>query len=253
MAKKQAKPVVAKTAKTEPVVPSDVVLMSLWRNDVGRDQEQRIEHLLAKESVTRWVWVTGNNNDATEEVLARYAAANPAITLIHYDSEDVGTNPDERLMRLSQTASVGLDDVREGDAFWCVHESDLISPVDVVTRLLQMQGDEPKVCAGMVWLGEEIGRCWYDTYAYRWDGGMFQNAPPYHSCVNLQDYFEVHSAGSVVLMPAAPLRDGIRMERGGLVELSYKLRDAGYRIVVDPKLNIIQPIHLWTSAAHASY
>ena len=63
MAKKQAKPVVAKTAKTEPVVPSDVVLMSLWRNDVGRDQEQRIEHLLAKESVTRWVWVTGNNND----------------------------------------------------------------------------------------------------------------------------------------------------------------------------------------------
>ena len=249
MAKKQAKPVVAKTAKTEPAQPTDVVLMSLWRNDVGRDLDRRIEHLLAKESVTRWVWVTGNNDDATEEVLAGYADGNPAITLIHYDSEGVGTTPDERLMRLSQTASVGLDDVREGDAFWCVHESDLISPVDVITRLLAMQGDEPKVCAGWVMLGE----IFYDTYAFRWNGQMFTNHPPYSPAYTPDAPFVVDSAGSVLLFPAQPLRDGIRMERGGLVELCYKLRDCGLRVVVDPTLRIDQPIHLWTSAAHASY
>jgi len=253
MTKKATRPATKQVSEPQPVKPADVVLMSLWRNDVGRDLEQRIDRLLAKESVTRWVWVTGNNDDATEDALAAVASKRDDVTLIHYDSPTLGTNPDERLARLSETASVGLDDVRETDAYWCIHESDLISPVDVVTRLLAMQGDEPKVCAGMVWLGDQIGQCWYDSYAYRKDGVWFTNSFPYHACVDMENPFEVHSAGSVMLFPAAPINAGMRMERGGLIELSQKLREAGYRIIVDPKLNIIQPTHLWTSAQHASY
>lgn len=234
---------------------TNTVLMSLWRNDVARNLSARIEHLLAKTGVSRWVWIVGNSDDRTESVLRNVAAGNPLVDVVRYDSRSTGDSPDARMIRLSESANAGFDRWRIVDEQWCCHESDLISPVDVVTRLfhtghIRTQPEHSGFAvAGWVTLGDRF----YDTYAYRKNGVKFINDPPFHADITLDKPFTVDSAGSVLLFPAEVLRKGVRMTVGGLPEFCDKLRALDYTIWVDPKIQIQQPINLWTGAAHPTY
>lgn len=233
-----------KARKTKP----NVVMMSLWRDDTNKRLEDRIQALLSKEGVTRWVWVVGNSQDATEDILRQTAKRynRRDITVIRFDSDNVSEVPRDRAIRLSETANAGLDTVRDDDDVWVIHESDLVSPDDVVTRLLSHGKDS---VAGMVWLGE--GGKFYDVWAYRKDGVKFRAHHPYHAAYIPDGVFEVDSYGSVFSFPAQALRDGVRCKDMCVLDICAGLKKKGYTLWVDPTLDIIQPRDLFISRGHA--
>lgn len=251
MAKKAVKK--ATPAPAAPVVPADVCMMSMFRDDEQRGLVERIQHLLDKQGVDRWVWIVGNSSDQTETILRAVAAERSDVTVLRYDSDVLGDDPDSRLTRLSQTANAGLADVRDTDAYYIIHESDLRSPADIVPQLMTVASEGNRAVAGMVWLGEDE-RVFYDSWGFTAaDGGNFTNQPPHHPTINRERPFEVRTAGSILLFPAQHLRDGLRLTWGGMRELCLNLKARGVSIWVHPHVNIVQPVALWTSMSHATW
>lgn len=218
-------------------------MMSLWRDDMNMKIHERVDHLRSKSYPNlRYVWVVGDSNDETEEYLRRTSIHDNRITVIRHDTHVLGEHPDVRLERLSLTLNAGLMAVRKKDTYILHHESDLITPHDIVEQLLATGRD---VVGGWVTLGD----IFYDTYLYRKDGVHFTNHAPYHTCYKPDELFELDSIGSVVLYPA---RAGVYCQKGGLVEICQQLKAQGYSIWCDPRIKIIQPHDLFTSRSHAS-
>ena len=224
-----------------------VVLVSLWRNDAARALPERAAHLLAKTyPALRWLWVVGDSTDATTDHLAAIAAADGRdITVLDLgDTGAVPATPEGRLVRLSRTVNAALAQVRATDAVVCCHESDLLSPPDVVERLLA----PGHACMGAWPMLRGLAQaCFYDTWAVRGlDGRTFTNHPPYHPEYRADAPFEVSSFGSVYLFPAAAVRRGLRADTLAVVDLAHGLRAQGYPLWVDPTCEVVQPAALWT-------
>lgn len=221
-------------------------MMSLWRDDANKNLQWRMMHLLEKTDVSRWIWIVGDTTDDTERILRDWTALMPDkdITIIRHDTHIDGEAPKTRLLRLSETANAGLDAITQTDDYVVIHESDLISPVDIVCQFLT-SGKE--VIAGWPMLGG----IFYDVWAYRKDGQMFRNTPPYHACYRTDELFEVDSVGSVWMFPARDIVAGVRMADRGCLDICGALRSSGKTIWVDPRIIIEQPRELWTSRAHA--
>ena len=218
-------------------------MISLWRNDAGRELEARIEALLAKTyKALRYVWVAGDSEDETETVLREAAARSKRdVSVIRHDTHIKGEDPIERVSQLSRTASAGLDAIRKDDDFCLIHESDLESPDDIVQRLLAAGH-----CPVAAW--PVLEGMFYDTWAFRADGENFSNDAPYHARYKADEPFEVDSFGSCYMFHAADVRWGLRCEIGGAVELSDKLRRLGRALWVDPRIIVRQP--MGTYVAH---
>ena len=226
-----------------------VMMMSLWRNDAGRRLDERIEHLLSKNYPNlRWVWVVGDSEDGTESALREIAKSNLMIEVVRADTGIEGSEPHDRLRRLSQSASVGLDQARLQDRYIVVHESDIISPVDVVERLLAT-GKCP-VAGWPVLTCQDGTKIFYDTWAYRREGVKFSNTLPYHFCYRADELFQVDSVGTVWMFHAQDARAGVRCEKLAAVELCRKLKELGRTIWVDPTLEVFQRPDLWVPQPH---
>jgi hypothetical protein len=226
-----------------------VVLLSLWRDDAERCIQARMEHLLSK--ATRYMnlrlcWLVGDSSDNTEELLRRMAMETwVPVEVIRHDTGIPGTDERSRRRRLAETCNAGLDAVRADDDFVIIHESDLASPVDVVGQLVAhgLAGRCP--VAGWPVLPVTNPPLFYDVWAYRRDGKLFTNLPPYHDCYRADEPFEVDSVGSCWMMHAADVRNGARMDGMACVGLCDVLRSMGRRIWVDPSLIIAQEPTLW--------
>lgn len=232
--------------KTIPNIPK-VAMLSLWKDDTGRKLEERIDHLLAKSYANlRFVWVVGDSSDGTEDVLRAVAALDKRVTVIRHDTHIEVSDPDTRLLRMSQTANAGLQTVRKTDKYVVIHESDLITPVDVVEQFLATGKD---VIGGSVWLGD----IFYDTFCYRKHGQLFSNSLPYHpEYVHDAINEDMDCIGSCWMFPAAAIHKGLTCPRHGAVELCKGLKAMGYNICFDPRIRIIQPTDLFTSRSHAN-
>lgn len=237
-----------------------VVMLSLWRNDSSRNFTDRVSHLLSKSYPRlRWVWVVGDSRDLTETLLRDVAKGHNghrSIKVIRADTGIEGDEPEARLRRLSLTANAGLEAIRPEDDYVLIHESDLISPVDLVERFLE-SGKSP--IAGWPVLSDVF----YDIWAYRGtDGVKFTGLPPYHEAYKPDAVFEVASVGSCWMFraedalpsassgqaPSAPFGSGgVRCEKWGAVELCRKLKRLGRRIWVDPTIRIEQPMGLFVA------
>jgi hypothetical protein len=219
-----------------------VVLMSLWRNDYKRRIGERASRLLDKTYPNiRFVWVVGDSEDETETYLREVARFRPDrdITIIRHDTHIEGNDPSTRVKRISQTYNAGFDDVRDDDDYWCLHESDLTSPPDLIERFLGSG-----LCPVAGWV--TLDGMFYDTWAYRKDGRHFTNGEPRPS-----EPFTVDSFGSCALWHAGDLRAGVRTDSFDFVELCEKLRKRGWQLWVDPRIEIVQPHDLWVPYAHA--
>ena len=229
------------------------VMASLWMNDADRQIQARMERLTSHVAPgpLRFAWGVGDSQDGTPDILREYADAHPGldIEIVDVTTGMASTNPAERVARKSKATSKLLDTVRATDDVWIHHESDLTSPYFLPEAMVNL-GD---VGAGMVWLQHPNGRkAFYDTWAYRKGGRQFEMAYPYHPCYTPGAPFEVDSVGSCFSMPASAIRDGLRCEKMDVLELTTKLRqDYGYRIMVDPDVDIYQPYDLWVAYAHA--
>lgn len=229
---------------------SQVVMLSLWRNDEERRIGERMRHLTSKTyPALRWIWVCGDSDDATGEILREYAAE------MQYEDKDIaviehhtpwthGAGMAHRLKRISASVTEGLHTVRKSDEYVIVHESDLVSPPDLVERFL-LTGKCP--IAAVTWLPQEGGsRYFYDIWAFERHGARFANVPPYHACWKPDQLFEVDSVGSCWMMPAQPIRDyGICCHIEATREICKKLRRRGHTFWVDPTIEVIQPRDLW--------
>lgn len=218
-----------------------VVMVSLWRNDTARRLTERAEHLLAKTYPRlRWVWVVGDSTDATwlrlHQVQARHRRANVDVLDIG-DTGHPGTDPNARMRRLSAAVSAGLERVRPRDHYVLCHESDIVSPEDVVERLVDLAESKGQaVVGGWPMLGDLM----YDCWAYRSQGKHLSNHTPRPAAP-----FELDSIGTVYLMPAWPFHDGLRCQRNGAVELCQAMRQRGYKVWCDPSITVTQPMDLW--------
>jgi hypothetical protein len=139
--------------------------------------------------------------------------------------------------------------VRPEDDYLLLHESDLHTPPDLVGRFLK---DGLCPIAGWITLTVNGYQMFYDTWAYRKDGQMFSNYPPYHPCYTPDQPFEVDSFGSCWLCYAEDIRAGARCERLAVLDLCRQFKDKGRRLWIDPTIPVVQPTALWTSREHAA-
>lgn len=228
----------------------NVVMLSIWMNDADKDLSKRVNHLLSKTGVKRWLWMIGDNDDDTEDKLRALIARHGGqdITLLRHDTHIEGDAPITRLLRLSETYNAGLDALRPDDEYLIIHESDLRSPQRLVKLFLDT-GQCPIAGWPVTDLG--AGPVFYDTFAYHRNGVMFSNNAPYHPCYDPTDLFEVDGVGSVWMMHAADIRTGVRCDTMGCRDMCKQLKARGRTLWVDPLIQIVQPAHLCTVTEHA--
>jgi len=228
-----------------------VVMLSLWRDDVARNLKQRAFHLLSKSYPTmRWVWVVGDSSDDTYEQLVEVrnqVYGYRRIDIYNMDTGIVGEDPITRRRRLGQTANKWLEAVQDEDDYLLMHESDIISPVDVVEQFVNHAavGRCPIAAWPILPVGENKA-VFYDIWAYRKDGVMFTNNPPFHACYKADEAFEIDSVGTCWMFEADDARQGARFGDEAVLTLCRTLKTMGRTFWVDPKLIVVQPHELWT-------
>lgn len=236
--------------------------ISMWYADAGKHLADRALHLFRKVGVDRWIFSVRPYRDATQYFLSSLA------DYVGVDCEII-IEPDEqlkdRLPRLSAAGDNALDHVRGSEAYVLWHESDLFTQdtvaVDLGNASLPTAGT-PAAIGGWPMLShhpdhQSLGirtpkrmTCdppfFYDTWGYRKDGVRFGNQPPHHECYRSDAPFQLDSVGSVVLIDAAYIHAGCRMNGNGLVGLCDSMRERNGEVWCDPRVPVVQPFELWT-------
>lgn len=226
-----------------------VAMISMWMNDASRRLNDRADMILNKSySNLHWIWLVGDSTDGTAQLLQqrvaeRWADRADRVKLLQFETGLTVSNGEERLKRISATMNVGFDCITREDDYVIVHESDLESPTDLVERMLAT-GKCP--LAGWVTLQvNPVENVFYDTWAFRCNGKLFSDKPPYCDNYKPDEPFTVDSIGSVWLIHAQDVLDGVRMDARACYEYTTKLRTRGRTLWVDPTLRIVQPADLW--------
>lgn len=226
-----------------------VMLCSMWRNDTQRALADRVEHLLLKAECwpsLRFTWVVGDSTDGTADALRELSTGyEDAVTIV--DIGDTGIKGDDapsRLRRLSVTGNHYWPLCAKAD-YVLVHESDIVSPYDLVPRMVAAA--ERGICPVAAWPVIEIApgmRWFYDVWAYRKDGVRFTNEPPYHQAYRADRPFTVDSFGTVFMFHGEdpPL---VHMDKRAVLDICWHLREQGRTLWVDPSIVVEQPMVLW--------
>lgn len=226
-----------------------VVMCSLWRNDCNRRIVDRVDHLLAKaESYPnmRYVWVVGDSRDDTTQALAELSYGYEVQIVDIGDTGIEGEDVPTRLRRLSETGNEWWNWIDDAE-YVMIHESDILSPANVVNQLVAHAERGRCPIAGWPTIklrGEQGVSYFYDTFCYRKDGVRFTNDVPYHSCYRYPEPFQVDSFGTMYLFHAedVPL---VRFHDRAVLDLCQQLHEQGRTLWVDPTLKVVQPYDLW--------
>ena len=226
--------------------------ISMFRWDAGKHLVRRVSHLLAKRGVDKWIFMVRPEMDMTAAMLQTYEGAKVNVIQEWWPAVE------DRMIRLSVAADVALSAATDAGAdriLW--HESDLISPTDVVGLLARTDGTivggwpvlpghetpaELMLHTGAVRLDTEK---FYDTWGYRHQGERFTNEPPYAPAYRPDAPFQLDSVGSVALIDASAIRRGARFSPGAFVNLCGTARAGGGTVWCDPRVKIVQPLELW--------
>jgi len=225
-----------------------ITMISLWRNDANRKINDRIKHLLEKNREgLRYLWVVGDSTDHTEDILRWTAEHHDNIVVLRYDTMIVGEDLVTRWERLSACVNAAFAAVRKEDDYVIVHESDIISPEDIVDKLVNHAREGR--CPIAAW--PMLGLVFYDVWAYRAynnDGKLthFKNNYPYHDVYKPDEPFRVMSCGTLWILHAKDAR-WIRVVDRAVVEVCDILTTNGAQIWVDPTIIVAQPKDLWES------
>lgn len=225
-----------------------VLMCSMWKDDGWRSIGQRLRHLLDKAisyPALDWLWIVGDSHDDTAAILREQTAGRANVTVLDIGATGIkGDDPDSRLRRLSVTANHYL---RYGDGYdyILVHESDLLTPPDLVNRLVARA--QEGICPVAAWpiiKFHGVTYC-YDVWALRKDGVRFKNHAPFHQAYQADRPFVVDSFGSVFMFHACDAPHVI-MDKRAVLDLCWHLREEGRTLWVDPLIIAEQPTALWT-------
>lgn len=223
-----------------------VLMASMWRDDLARQLVDRVEHLLAKAETypaLAWRWVVGDSADGTAQAL-RDLCVGYDVEVLEIITGIKGDDADSRLRRLSGTANHYLYNV-QGYDYVCIHESDIVSPANLVNLLVAHAGHGRCPIAAWPMLELRPGyKVLYDVWALRKDNVHFKHSAPYHPAYRPDKPFTVDSAGTVLMFDAEDAAECI-MARRAVLDLCWRLRELGRDIWVDPTLEVIQPHDLW--------
>jgi hypothetical protein len=225
-----------------------VLLLSYWRNDEHRQIRKRILHLLGKLGVHQWVWIVGDSDDKTEDILREYAT-DSRVHVFRRDSNIAGEDIDSRRLRISLTETLAYAELeRYSDIDYVVqHESDLLTSPSVVLDLLAYS-DMRTVVAGWPIIQLHGDTLFYDTWAYRGlDRERFQGVAPFHKDYRADQPFEVSSVGSVWMAPMFMWRHRVIL-KDCCVELCEQWKAQDYRVLVVPTIIVEQPRDLWVAS-----
>lgn len=248
--------------------------VSAWMADCGKHFNERVEHLLGKPGVDAWVWIVRPTNDLTSKLLQVVAERSGGRVLVIEESWE---KPADRILACSIVGDVAINAaLMRGADRVLIHESDLISPHDLVERLSAVldaaesnavcggwpclasvgMDDSLMLCPGAARLGENVEiqmddkpahlPLFYDTWGYRHEGQRFASVPPFAPCYTADQPFRLDTVGSVALIKSPWLHLGARMEDGGFVGLCEKIGLMGGSVWCDPRITINQPLELWT-------
>lgn len=227
-----------------------VAIMSLWRNDVDRQITVRMERLIDKTYRNRrYIWVYGDCDDSTGEILTAAAAemgriAGIDIEVVRHDTGISGNTTRcvdiSRLLRLSLTANAGFRRLRHDDDYLLIHESDLVTPPDLIERFLTNAANGCCPISGWPTLCVNGNTLFYDTWAYSdMSGRYFSNLEPHPTAV-----FALRSFGSVAMIHGEDAR-AITLESEAFREICGKIRANGRTLWCDPSISVVQPTELW--------
>ena len=129
-----------------------VVMWSLWRNDAGAHLEWRALHLLSRTyPALRWAWIVGDSDDSTLADLRAIAAAVAPyrrVDVYRMDTGIKGSTPQDARRRYAATVNQWFRELPADADYVIQHESDLISPPDLVERFLGHAGEGRTHIAG---------------------------------------------------------------------------------------------------------
>ena len=229
---------------------SKILILSFWSNDEERLVRERARHLLSKAHYTHhavtYLWAVGDSSDETETIL-REMSAEGAVIVVNVDTgidgSDLATHR-RRFAASANAAFAALPPALDGcDDFVCLHESDLLSPSDVLDRLYDLSTSHGGPSSGWptIDLCAPTGPQFYDIYAYRHlSGTCFTPQEPRPDAP-----FRVSSFGSVWMAPVR-LVGGRSMSDDCIVDLCRQWCEEGVKLWCDPHLSIEQPTNLWS-------
>ena len=146
---------------------------------------------------------------------------------------------------VSENGNIGWDAIAKdawGD-FALMLESDLLYNPILLRSLIDRRLDRADIFAPMIWIEVDGSLRFYDIWAYRTKGEMFPpNSPEWYFAHYGSGLLEVDSVGSVVLFKMNLITEGLRLgESDCVLGMCNEARQRGYRVFVDPTINILHP------------
>ena len=229
------------------------------RGDLWRYYEQA-KALDYPAEYLRFCLVEGNSDDDTFQRLQQMATELSYVEVAKLDAPRAPSGyaeiTPERMARVSVVANRAINmALLEGPCdYFLWLESDLIWGSELLQNLLETKDifSDGDITAPLVLVHDSD--TFYDVWAFRqgyeqvnrqggtYGPGCFNWEPPYHPCVSLDNPFEVDSAGTCLLIPAATLREGVRFTSDEAIVGLCKMATArGHMIWVDPEVIVWHP------------
>lgn len=237
-----------------------IALGAMFRTSAGYidtyfDQVSKLEKLLAdRGQQVRFIFAENDSTDDTPERLAEFGNDHD-VTVIdrseggpHYPSREIPA----RWKHIAHVCNGVLEEVREDDDLFLYVECDLLWQPKAMLRLLDhvrfspatsfVHGtpEQPIDAVSCLCLRPDGG--YYDTWGSRKDGKRFSARPPFHpALVNEKGVVEMDSVASVLACRAEVARATRFSEREAFVGWCKDIRAHGWRIWLDPSVEVIHP------------
>jgi hypothetical protein len=226
-----------------------LAIWSLFRESAGPYLERyqaRIDALDWPHDDLRVYCVEGDSKDNTWGLLCNWSIADPRIVPIRHNVYVPFYGSCLHKDRLRALATVGnmaiKAIVRDHWAdYACLIESDLVYGPDLPRQLIGLGKD---LVSPMIWRPDGKNLVFYDIWAFRNMAG--DNFPPnifeWYQVNYPAEPFRISASGSVVMMTAQVLYDGVRYtDEEAVVGLCRQAAENGYEVWCDPNSGVLHP------------
>lgn len=228
-----------------------ISVWSQFRNSAGQQIERYRKQINALDyppELLQLYLCEGDSEDETLVELRAWAIIDSRIRIIKHDTgiPHFSHSPRrERMKAVSENGNKGWDAIREdawGD-FALMIESDLLYNPDLLRSLIERRPDVADIFSPMIWIEVGGDLRFYDIWAYRIKGKKFQStSPEWYFAHSGSGPLEVDSVGSAVLFKMNLIAEGLRLgETDCVLGMCNEARQRGYKIFVDPTINILHP------------